>query len=146
MSLRKGTTVVWGALLALILGTTTTFAHIRIFPGVPPLVHFTGVLSPRTDHQEGRNTLTFSVRGQEWRFQVTDVMTFGGTNRRDEFILRDIFPGSLRVSGPSTVLDALQNADGQTITLQGRLYVSDRRFLITTVEATSDDAAEQSLP
>ena len=141
MNLHKSATAVFGAFFALMLGVSTTFAHSRVLPGPPPPVKFTGVLSPRVDHQEKTDTLTFTVRGQEWRFHAADAKTFTGTNRLGKFILRDLFPGFLRGSGARAVLDATQNADGQPITLEGRLYVGDRRVLITSAETVDTDQA-----
>ena len=148
MNIRKKTVVVWGALLAMVLGTTTAFARMHILTGPPPLVRFTGTLVPDADQLGGSNSLFFSVRGKEWLFQVSDVKMVPGTEQRDAFILRDIFPGRLRVSGPSAVMDAFQNPDieGQTISLEGHLYVDDRRFLLTTAEVHPDDMPEQSQP
>lgn len=149
MNIGKKTVVVWGtflAMAAMVLGTTAAFARMHILTGPPPLVRFTGTLMLDADHPGDSNSLYFSVRGQEWLFQVTDVKMI--PERRDAFILKDIFPGTLRVSGPSAVMDAFQSPDieGQTITLEGRLYVDDRRFLITTAEVHTLDLPEQSQP
>lgn len=146
MNIRKKTVVVWGALLAVVLGTTAAFARMHILTGPPPLVRFTGTLMPDVDRPGDSNSLFFSVRGQDWLFQVSDVKMV--PERRDAFILNDIFPGTLRVSGPSVVMDAFQSPaiEGQTITLEGRLYVDDRRFLLTTAEVHPDDMPEQSQP
>lgn len=110
MNIRKKTVVVWGALLAMVLGTTTASARMHILTGPPPLV-------PDADQVGGSNSLFFSLRGKDWLFQVSDVKMVPGTEQRDAFILRDIFPGRLRVSGPSAVMDTFQNPDiqGQTI-------------------------------
>ena len=45
-------------------------------------------------------------------------------------------------------MDTFQSPDieGQTITLEGRLYVDDRRFLVTTAEVHTHDLPEQSQP
>ena len=101
---------------------------------------------PGADHPGDFNSLFFSVRGQEWLFQASDVKQV--PERRDAFILNDIFPGTLCVSGPSAVMDAFQSPDieGQTITPEGRPYVDDRRFLLTMAEVHTDDLPEQCQP
>jgi hypothetical protein len=114
-------------------GVTTASAQFR---GQPPVVRFTGVFQPFDEKAANNlNTLTVSYQEQRWLFQVERVNVMGG---RDSgmMILSRIFPPQLSLSGPAQLLEPLGNPEsmGKRWTLEGMLYLRNRRYYVATVE------------
>jgi hypothetical protein len=107
---------------------------------VPPLVRFTGTLvPPGKKSDDSLHTLRVFIRNNEWLFRLDNVETLTGMNR-GWMILNDIFPPELRFTGPENLLRLLQDAEstGKPITVEGRLYIGDRMFVVTGAEEVAD--------
>lgn len=138
---------VTGVLLLMVLGAATAFAQVMTVRGrkfemlppvaphfaIPPLVRFTGVLLPYSDqHRDSLHTLTVLVGRQKWLFQLDAVETLTEPHI-GEMILNEIFPPVLHFTGPDSLLKVLQEAKttGAQVTVEGRLYLSDRMLAVT---------------
>ncbi len=122
------------ALLLLVFWSSAAPAQIFIEP--PSLVRFTGVLLP-VEEKAHRNvhTLTVLIKEKKWILRLTKVETLAGRNRGWS-ILQDLFPPQVRFSGPEPLIQLLQKpeSEGKLLKIEGRLYIGDRRFLVTAVE------------
>ena len=121
-------------LLFLFFFPATSTAQIN--PEPPPLVRFTGSFHPLSETKPpGLSTLTVSVKDTKWRFHVTKVEKLSGRDPSGTRLLESIFPRHLRFVGPPHLLDVLQNpqSKGKLMTLEGRLYVGERMFLLIKV-------------
>jgi len=114
---------------------------------VPPVVRLTGTLVPAKEQQErGLDTLAVWLNGQEWVFKLTDVKTLSGTNY-GAMILNKLFPREVRFKGSDEVLHSIQNtaATGKPLTVEGRLYIADRNFLVLAQEESSTKPSQTLL-
>ena len=117
-------------------GVTAASAQFR---AQPPIVRFTGVFQPFDEKAAGNlNTLTVSYQEQKWLFQVERVNVMGG---RDSgmMLLSRIFPPQLSLSGPAQLLEPLGKPEnmGKRWTLEGMLYLRNRRYYVAMVEPAS---------
>lgn len=104
---------------------------------IPPLVRFTGTLVPPNEKDENSlHTLRVLIQDQEWLFRLDNVETLTGTNY-GWMILNDIFPPELHFTGPDDLMRTLQAAErtDSPVSVEGRLYISDRMFAVTAAEA-----------
>jgi hypothetical protein len=127
--------VILAVVAVTIIGVTTASAQFRT---QPPIVRFTGVFQPFDEKAAGNlNTLTVSYQEQKWLFQVERVNVMGG---RDSgmMLLSRIFPPQLSLSGPAQLLEPLGKPEnmGKRWTLEGMLYLRNRRYYVATVEPT----------
>jgi hypothetical protein len=115
-------------------GVTAASAQLR---RQPPVVRFVGVFHPFDEKTAGNlNTLTVSYKEQRWLFQVEHVKAMGGRDT-GTMLLSRIFPPQLSFSGPAQLLEPLGNPEnmGKRWTLEGMLYLRNRRYYVATVEA-----------
>jgi hypothetical protein len=107
----------------------------------PPLVRFTGTLSPLGEKGgDGLHTLRVFVKDKEWLLHLENVETLTATNRIGWMILSDLFPRQLHLIGPADLLSFLQAAEqtGKPVSIEGRLYFSDRMFAVTAAGEAPD--------
>ena len=115
-------------------GVTAASAQRR---GQPLIVRFTGTFQPFEEKAAGNlNTLTMSYKENKWLFQVDQVKAMGGRDT-GTMLLSRIFPPQLSLSGPAEILEPLGNPEnmGKRWTLEGMLYLRNRRYYIATVQA-----------
>ena len=102
----------------------------------PPVVRFVGVFQPFDEKAAGNlNTLTMSYREQQWLFEVDQVKAMGARDS-GTMLLSRIFPPRLSLSGPAELLEPLGKPEsiGKRWTLEGMLYLRNRRYYVATVE------------
>jgi hypothetical protein len=115
-------------------GVTAASAQFR---GQPPIVRFVGVFQPFDKKAAGDlNTLTVSYKEQQWLFVVERMKAMGGRDS-GTMLLNRIFPPQLSFSGPAQLLEPLGNPEnmGKHWTLEGMLYLRNRRYYVATVQA-----------
>jgi len=80
------------------------------------------------------------IHDTKWNFWLTRVDTLSGTNY-GWLVLADLSPREVHCSGPEEFLGPLQRPEmvGKSLTVEGRLYASDRMLAVTAV----GDAGEQ---
>jgi hypothetical protein len=125
-----------------IYGVTAASAQFR---GQPPIVRFVGTFQPFDEKAAGNlNTLIVSYQKRRWLFQVERMKAMGGRDSGTMSLSR-IFPPQLSFSGPAQLLEPLGNPEnmGKRWTLEGMLYLRNRRYYVATVEAA---AAEPQQP
>ncbi|MBI3800622.1 MAG: hypothetical protein HY268_27045 [Deltaproteobacteria bacterium] len=110
--------------------------------GQPLIVRFTGTFQPFDQKAAGNlNTLTLSYQKRQWLFHVDRVNVLNGRDP-GTLLLKNIVPPRLSLSGPAQLLEPLGTPEspGKQFTLEGMLYLRNRRFNVTTVkEETSAD-------
>lgn len=114
-------------------GVTAASAQFR---AQPPIVRFVGMFQPFDEKAAGNlNTLTVSYKEQQWLFQVERMKAMGGRDT-GTMLLSRIFPPKLSLSGPAQLLEPLGNPEnmGKRWTLEGMLYLRNRRYYVATVE------------
>jgi len=139
--------VAWKQQLVLITALTATLftapasAQLRA-RGQPLIVRFTGTFQPFDQKAAGNlNTLTLSYQKRQWLFHVDRVNVLNGRDP-GTLLLKNIVPPRLSLSGPAQLLEPLGTPEspGKQFTLEGMLYLRNRRFNVTTVkEETSAD-------
>ncbi|MGH8614021.1 MAG: hypothetical protein ACREYF_18840 [Gammaproteobacteria bacterium] len=107
-----------------------------------PIVRFVGVFHPFNEKAAGNlNTLTLSYKEQQWLFQVDQMKVMGGRDT-GTILLSRIFPPRLSLSGPTQMMEPLGKPEnmGKRWTLEGMLYLRNRRYYVATVkeEAATD--------
>jgi|GEM_PF-3115647 len=109
---------------------------------IPPLVRFTGFLLPYNEqNRDSLHTLTVIAGQQKWLFRLDNVETLSEP-QTGEMILNDIFPPVLHVTGPEPLLQVLQTAEATRtpVTVEGRLYLSDRMLAVTAAKEGAANA------
>src|SRR5262245_51145695 len=120
---------------AAIGGVTVASAQFR---SQPPIVRFVGVFQPFDEKAVGNlTTLTVSYKEQRWLFLVERVKAMAARDS-GTLLLSRIFPPHLSFSGPAELPEPLGNPEnmGKRWTLEGMLYLRNRRYYVATVEAT----------
>ncbi len=100
----------------------------------PPLVRMTGMLVPfSTSPHDRRSTLTVRIKDNRYILQIKTFEKLTGRGATELHLLQSLFPPFLRVEGPEPLLLSLQDssAAGKPISLEGRLYTSDRLLFLT---------------
>ena len=116
-----------------------------LLPRSPLVVTMSGTLQPFTEHEShDLNTLTVTIDDkQQWLFRVNRVDTVTGTNP-GVMLLNEIFPPKLRIMGSTSNMAVLEQPTvaGETVTLQGFLYIADRNFYVGDVSVAATTAQE----
>jgi hypothetical protein len=108
----------------------------QINPEPPPLVRFTGSFLPLAATTPPElSTLTVSIKETKWRFHIAQVEKLSGRDPSGTRLLESIFPPHLRLTGSDQLLSRLQDpqVEGKPLTLEGRLYVGERMFLLIKI-------------
>jgi hypothetical protein len=131
--------------LAIALAVTVASVHSRV-RGQPLIVRFTGTFQPFDQKAAGNlNTLTLSYQERQWLFRVDRVNVLNGRDP-GTLLLKNIVPPRLSLSGPAQLLEPLGTPEslGKPFTLEGMLYLRNRRFNVTTAkEETTTDHGER---
>lgn len=107
----------------------------------PPFVRFTGtLLSYEEKDRKGLHFLTVSITGTKWLLRITNVQKLTGRDPDGWRLLQALFPPEVRFVGPPELLQLLQNPHiaGKPLTIEGRLYVGERMFFVTTIVETAE--------
>jgi hypothetical protein len=115
-------------------------AAAQVSPEPPPLVRFTGSFLPFTGEEaSGLSTLTVSIKGTKWRMMINRIEKLTGRDPSGTRLLESIFPRHLRFTGPEHLLNVLRDPqnEGTVMTIEGRLYVGEHMFLLTSVTDSS---------
>ena len=108
----------------------------QISPEPPPLVRITGSFLPLTGEEaSGLSTLTVSIKGTKWRMMINRIEKLTGRDPSGTRLLESLFPRHLRFTGPDDLLNILSDPkiEGTLMTIEGRLYTSERMLLVTIV-------------
>jgi len=100
----------------------------------PLLVRFAGTFAPWDAQDVGKlNALTVQAGERRWRFEVDELHTIAGPDPGN-MLLTDIVPPVLYVSGAAQQLGVLADPGivGKPLTLEGWLYLADRRFFVSS--------------
>jgi hypothetical protein len=134
-------------LLVSVLWTSVGFAqgrhlfHPPIVPplAVPALVRLTGELHLPEEKGAPVHSPMVYVHGTKWNFWLTKVDTLNGTNY-GRTVLEDLFPRAVHLSRPEELLKPLQRPEiaGQPLTIEGWLYVGDRKLVVTAVRGAEE--------
>jgi hypothetical protein len=119
----------------LALALTVTVASVQSRVRGPLIVRFTGTFQPFEQKAAGNlNTLTLTYQERQWLFRVDRVNVLSGRDP-GTLLLKSIFPPRLSLSGPPQLLEPLGTPEslGKPVTLEGMLYLRNRRFNVTTV-------------
>jgi hypothetical protein len=130
-------------LLVSVFWATAVTAHYPYLDRNPG-VRFTGALLPLDEQSHGDlSTLTVFIQGKHWLFRLAEVEELTGRSS-DWAILRGLFRRQVRFYGPASLIAPLQKPEiaGKLLTVKGRLYTRERRFLITAVEEVRDIALQ----
>ena len=103
------------------------------YPDQTPLVRFTGELLPLDEQDHGElSTLSVFIQGKHWLFKLAEVQELTG-RVSDRAILQDLLGRQVRFYGSTDLIVPLLNPRimGKVLTVEGRLYPRERRFLIT---------------
>ncbi|MGE0826199.1 MAG: hypothetical protein AB7G75_18395 [Candidatus Binatia bacterium] len=134
--------------------TSVGFAQGRHEPGlrppevpylhIPPQVRLTGTLHPVEEKGAPVQAVKIFVQNKEWNFWLTQVDVLTGTNY-GWLTLAELFPRELRLSGPEKLLGPLEKSEivDKPVIVEGRLYSSDRKLVVTTVEEPATISAVQ---
>ncbi len=131
---RRGSMTI--CILAVIFFFCPIHATAQISPEPPPLVRFTGsFLSPVETKPAGLSTLNVSIKETKWRMRIAKVEKLSGRGASGTRVLEGLFPRQLHFTGPEHLLNVLRDPqiEGHVITIEGRLYVGDHMFLVTTI-------------
>ena len=135
---RQYLVVVTTLVLALVVTVVSVQSRVR----GPLIVRFTGTLQPFDQKAAGNlNTLTLTYQERQWLFHVDRVNVLNGRDP-GTLLLKNIVPPRLSLSGPAQLLELLGTPEslGKPFTLEGMLYLRNRRFNMTTVkEETTGD-------
>ena len=126
--------------LLLIFLLCPTLTSAQISPEPPPLVRFTGSFLPLTGEEaSGLSTLTVSIKGTKWQMRINRIEKLTGRDPSGTRLLESIFPRQLRFTGPEHLLNVLSDPqnEGTLMTIEGRLYVGERMFLVISVTDSS---------
>jgi len=110
------------------------------YPNPTPHVRFTGMLLPtHTQAPAGLCTLAVFTRGVD-RLLRLDAVENLTTREYDRAVLQDLWRRKVRFYGPEDLMRRLQQLESASefLTIEGRLYPREKRFLITAIEATSE--------
>ena len=132
----------------LIIACAVTVASVQSRARGPLIVRFTGTFQPFDQKAAGNlNTLTMTYQERQWLFRVDRVNVLNGQDP-GTLLLKRIFPPRLSLSGPPQLLEPLGTPEslGKPITLEGMLYLRNRRYNVTTVkeETTADHGEKDS--
>jgi hypothetical protein len=130
------------AVATLVLALAVTIASVQSRVRGPLIVRFTGAFQPFDQKAAGNlNTLTLAYQERQWLFRVDRVNVLNGRDP-GTLLLKNIVPPRLSLSGPAQLLESLGTPEslGKPFTLEGMLYLRNRRFNVTTVkeETTAD--------
>ena len=125
------------ALTSAVFWTSTARAQFA-YPDATPYVRLSGVLLPLDEQKPQEiSTLLIFVPGQLWQFRLDGLEEV--TDRNYERVrVSDLRGRSFRLYGPGSLIDPLQQPHmaGKHLTVEGRLYLKERRLLVTRVEET----------
>jgi hypothetical protein len=105
---------------------------------IPPQIRLTGSLHPLEEKGTPVQVVKIFVQDKEWNFWLTQVDTLTGTNY-GWLTLADLFPRELKLLGPDELLGLLEKPGivSKPVTIEGRLYSSVRKLVVTTVTDTT---------
>lgn len=112
----------------------------QINPEPPPLVRFTGSFLPINETKAGElSSLIVSIKETKWHFRIAKIEKLSGRDPSGTRLLESIFPRQLHFTGPEDLLNVLRDPqiEGTLITLEGRLYVGEHMFFLTTITDAS---------
>lgn len=104
-------------------------------PQLPPYLRFFGTLLTTDSQEPGElRPVSVSIGQTQWVFHLEEVEALSGSNP-GSMILAQVFPRQLHFVGPTKFLQQLQDPAiaGKFIVVEGRLYISSRRLLVTNV-------------
>jgi hypothetical protein len=104
-------------------------------PLFPPYLRFFGtLLTTEPQEKSGMRPVLVSIGQTQWVFHLEEVEALSGSNP-GSMILAQVFPRQLHFVGPPKLMQQLQDPAiaGRFIVVEGRLYISSRRFLVTGV-------------
>lgn len=109
------------------------------YPNPNPHVRFTGILLPaHTQASAGLCTLAVFTSGVN-RLLRLDAVENLTTREYDRAVLQDLWRRKVRFYGPEHLMRRLQQSESasELLTIEGRLYPREKRFLISAIEETS---------
>ena len=123
--------------VALLTAVAPVFAQSPPSPGyLPPLIRITGALF-EPGEQFSDSSATFDVRIAEklWTLRVRDVESLTSRVPGGVSLLRNL-GGFLIITGPVELVTHLTSEEtrGQPLTIEGRLYMTERVLTLTAVE------------
>jgi hypothetical protein len=121
-------------LLLIFFCPVITTAQVNTEP--PPLVRFTGSFLPLDEAKSTElSSLTVSIKETKWHFRIAKVEKLSGRDPSGTRLLESIFPRQLHFTGPEHLLNLLRDPqiEGTLMTIEGRLYVGERMFLLLNI-------------
>jgi len=101
----------------------------------PPYLRFFGTLLTTEPQEKSElRPVLVSIGRTEWVFHLEDVEALSGSSP-GSMILAQVFPRRLHFVGPAKLMQRLQDPAiaGRFIVVEGRIYISSRRLLVTGV-------------
>jgi hypothetical protein len=111
------------------------------FDHPPPLIRITGTLLSADEEASKRYpTLEVSIAGKQQTLYVREVKSLTSDDRGWP-ILRNV-GAFLILTGPQELVDHLQSeeAKGQPLLIEGRLYIKERVLMLTAVESVASQS------
>jgi hypothetical protein len=123
------------ALLILTL-CTTAYSTDTVYPDRPKDVRITGTLLAATEHpSEDLVTINIFLGAAARVLRVGKIEDLSA-DEKDRAVKEGILMRQVRFYGPDALMHRLEHADivGKVITIEGRLDVQERRFLVKSVK------------
>lgn len=111
-----------------------TLSQFRV-PQFPPYLRFFGTLLTTEPQEKSElRPVLVSIGQIKWVFHLEEIEALSGSDP-GSMILAQVFPRQLHFVGPTKLLQRLQDPAiaGKFIVVEGRLYISSRRLLVTGV-------------
>jgi len=108
----------------------------QVAPEPPPLIRFTGSFLPIDEAKAGElSSLMVSIKETKWYLRIAKVEKLSGRDPSGTRLLESLFPRQIQITGPEHLLNILRDPRiaGTAMTLEGRLYVGERMFFLTTI-------------
>lgn len=126
------------SLLALLIVTlaTTVYSADTVYPEHPKDVRITGTMLAATAHPS-EDLVTVNVfLGEAARFLRIGRIENLSADEKDRAVEEGILMRQVRFYGPDELVHRLEHPDivGKVITIEGRLDVKERRFLVKSVK------------
>ncbi len=115
------------------------------YPDRPLHVRVTGALLPM-DQEKREDIITVNVFIQDQprllRIGKIEQIT---QQQKDRAVEQDVLLKQIRMYGPTELIEKLSGSDiiGKTITIEGKIDTTEKRFLVSAVQEAGSDKASQ---
>ncbi len=115
------------------------------YPQAPFTVRFTGMLLPANEqNREDLVTVSIFVEGTPWLLRLGEIKELTARDQ-EQAKAQAIQLRQVRFYGPEDLIGPLRKPEiaGKVLTIEGRLDLTERRFLVTAVEEGKGGTPQQ---